>query len=88
MALLERLASRSRLVSRMARLRNVDLVEKLERDPNATYQYHEAVMRCAQCAETGRCESWLSKHDKAPLTPHYCANRIMLDELASQRKRH
>jgi len=74
-AVLGRIMKHVRLISRMARATETDLVGAHEAGTLSQEEWAEMVQTCRGCDWAAECEGWLDAHDTASCAPETCPNR-------------
>ena len=74
-AVLGRIMKHVRLISRMAKVTETDLVGAHEAGVLSQEEWAEMVQTCRRCDWAGECEAWLEGHDTMSGAPETCLNR-------------
>ena len=74
-AVLGQVMKHVRLISRMARATETDLVAAHEAGVLSQDEWAEMVQTCRRCDWAAECEGWLDAHDTASCAPETCLNR-------------
>ncbi|MDK3072313.1 DUF6455 family protein [Sedimentitalea sp. JM2-8] len=81
---LGRMMRHVRLVSRMAKATQTDLVEASEAGTLTQPDWADMVQTCRCCTGADRCPEWLDDHPCADGAPAYCLNRGRFKRLRAQ----
>lgn len=73
-----------RLVERMAKATDTDLVGAFEAGDLSQEEWAEMVQTCRTCDWAGRCEEWLDRHDTARDAPETCLNHLKFRDLQAR----
>ena len=74
-AVLGRIMTHVRLISRMARATKTDLVGAHEAGVLSQEDWADMVQTCRGCDWAGECEAWLDAHETLSCAPETCPNR-------------
>lgn len=83
-AVLGNLREHLRLVTRMARATETDLVGAYEAGELSQEEWAEMVQTCRSCDWAGRCGDWLDDHDHVACAPATCLNRDRFEALQAR----
>ncbi len=81
MKVLGKLMEHVRLVGRMAKATDVDLVQAHQTGDLPQEAWAEMVQSCRRCQWAGRCDGWLDSHDHQDHAPATCLNREKFERL-------
>lgn len=70
-----------RLVGRMAKATETDLIDAYEAGELTQEEWAEMVQTCRSCAWAGQCGDWLDAHGTVACAPATCLNRDRFEEL-------
>ncbi len=84
MQVLGKLMKHVRLIGRMARATQTDLVDASEAGDLSQSDWADMVQTCRTCGWAGSCREWLDTHDKAECAPDTCLNRARFEDLKQQ----
>ena len=72
-----------RLVNRMAKTTDTDLVRAFDEGRLTTENWSKMVEACRGCTWSEACDGWLDAHDSVCRAPHSCCNRARFAALRS-----
>lgn len=84
-AVLGRVMKHVRLISRMARATETDLVGAHEAGDLSQEEWADMVQTCRTCGWAGECEAWLEAHETVACAPDTCLNRARFAALRQRR---
>lgn len=84
MKVLGKLMTHFRLVGRMAKATDTDLVSAAQSGDLPQEEWAEMVQTCRRCQWAGRCDGWVDSHDHQDHAPGTCLNRERLDVLKAK----
>ncbi|MDF1716692.1 MAG: DUF6455 family protein [Antarcticimicrobium sp.] len=87
-AVLGRIMRHVRLISRMAKTTDADLVGAYETGDLSQEEWAEMVQSCRHCAWADDCDAWLEAHEAAPCAPETCPNRARFAALRQRAEAH
>lgn len=73
-----------RLIGRMAKATETDLVGAYEAGELSQEEWAEMVQTCRSCSWAGRCGDWLDSHVAVASAPATCLNRKRFQELQAR----
>lgn len=84
MSILGKMMHHVRLVGRMAKATDTDLVAAVQAGDLSQQDWADMVQTCRRCQWAGRCDGWLDTHDHQDHAPGTCLNREKFDRIKSQ----
>lgn len=83
-AVLGNIMEHVRLVGRMAKATETDLVGAYEAGDLSQEEWAEMVQTCRTCDWAARCVDWLDGHEAVPCAPDTCLNKHKFKELQAR----